>query len=192
MTDQAHLARETLDIGPDTISAVMDQPFRPTFEAFARSEYRKLVGTLSLYCGDSEIAAEVAHDALVRTMERWDQVRDYDSPSAWLFRVAFNLTHSRFRRRKAEQKAIEQLKPDQPVTIFSSGLVDRIAIKAALLELPAYQRQVIILRYYMGLSVDETAQYLDKTSSSVKSATHRALKSLRSTLEESPLAETAK
>lgn len=192
MSHLAQLNRDASDVRTDTIDVVVDQPFRPTFEAFARSEYRKLVGTLSLYCGDPEIAAEVAHDALVRTLERWDQVRFYDSPSAWLFRVAFNLTHSRYRRRKAERKAILRLQPNQPTTEFSGELIDRAVIKAALLDLPSLQRRVIVLRYYLGLNVDETAQYLAKTPSSVKSATHRALKRLRSTLGETHYAEMEK
>lgn len=171
--------RDTVALAVDTIDIGMAQPFQPSFEAFARSEYQKLVGTLSLYCGDPEIAADVAHDALVRTLERWNQVRNHNSPSAWLFRVAFNLAHSRFRRLDAERRAIRRLEPDQPATSFTNAVLDRTALKTALLELPPYQRRVIVLRYYLELSVEDAAQYLGNTESSVKSATHRALSGLR-------------
>lgn len=176
----------------NSLEVVVDQSFRPTFEAFARNQYRKLVGTLSLYCGDPETASEIAHEALVRTMEKWDRVQNHDSPSAWLFRVAFNLTNSRFRRRKAERKAVERLQADQSTTSHSNHVADRTTLRAALLELPPYQRQVIVLRYYLDLNVDETARYLDKTTSSVKSATHRALKRLRNTLGEQSVTEAIK
>ena len=52
----------------------------------------------------------------------------------------------------------------------------------ALLELPPMQRKVVVLRHWLGLSVEETAADLRISTGTVKSHSHRALESLRSAL----------
>lgn len=39
--------------------------------AFCHREYARLVGALTLYCGDGDVAQELAQEALVRACERW-------------------------------------------------------------------------------------------------------------------------
>ena len=65
----------------------------------------RLVGALTLTCGDRGVAEELAQDTLVRVWERWPQVRRMDSAEGWAFRTAFNLAGSWRRRRGAEHRA---------------------------------------------------------------------------------------
>ena len=69
---------------------------------FCREMHPRLVGALALHCGDRDVAEELAQETLARVWERWSSVRSMDSPEAWTFRVAFNLSNSRFRRNAAE------------------------------------------------------------------------------------------
>ena len=64
------------------------------FEAFCRREYPRLVGVLSLYCGDAGVAEELAQEALVRVYESWRRMHTMASPGAWVHRVAINLASS--------------------------------------------------------------------------------------------------
>jgi len=48
-------------------------------------------------------------------------------------------------------------------------------VAAALWTLPRRQREAVVLRYYLDLSVDETARVMGVSPGTVKSATHRAL-----------------
>ena len=52
-------------------------------------------------------------------------------------------------------------------------------IRTALLTLPAAQRQVIILRYLEGWSIQEVALSLNRSAGAVKAIQHRATNSLR-------------
>src|SRR5918992_733978 len=77
--------------------------------AFCRREHPRLVGALSLYCGDLFLAEELAQEALARVCRDWSRVRRMDHPAAWAQRVAINLANSQFRRRAAERRARQRL-----------------------------------------------------------------------------------
>lgn len=48
--------------------------------------------------GNVSDAQDIAQEAFARAWQRWDSVRGYDCPEAWVRRVATNLATSRFRR----------------------------------------------------------------------------------------------
>ena len=55
---------------------------------------------------------------------------------------------------------------------------------AAVRELPDRQREALMLRYYLGLSTDETAHAMGVSTGTVKSAISRAIAALARTLKE--------
>lgn len=90
----------------------------------------RLIGTLTLYCGDRGVAEELAQETLVRLLDRWEQVRALDHPAAWAHRVAINLANSRFRRLRAERRARQRLAGDRA----PEGVVDvaaQLAVRRA-------------------------------------------------------------
>lgn len=158
------------------VARSMDVP--ESLDAFCRREHARLVGALSLYCGDASVAEELAQEALERACERWDQVRSMDSPGAWVHRVALNLVHSRFRRRAAERRAharsMATAHHHEDEDVASS-----VALRREVSALPERQKAVIVLRYYLGFDVAQTAGLLGLTPAAVKASTHRAVSRLR-------------
>lgn len=148
------------------------------FGAFVRSEHEQLVRTLILHCGDPALAEQLAQDAFVRARERWDRVSRMEAPGAWLHRVAINLSNSWWRRRAAEHRAYARVgaRPDIDTT---PDAADAVAVRAALLALPSRQRELLVLRFFLDLSVRETAARMGMKEGSVKSTTHRAVTALR-------------
>ena len=55
-------------------------------------------------------------------------------------------------------------------------------LREALRQLPRGRRAVLVLRFYEGLSVEETAEALGLTTGTVKSQTARGLATLRDLL----------
>jgi RNA polymerase sigma factor (sigma-70 family) len=149
----------------------------PERDAFCAALGPRLVGSLLLYCGDRGLAEELAQEALVRTVERWPQVAAMTAPEAWVYRVAFNLARSRFRRRGAERRATRRL-ARLPVP-SADDETTAIAVRAAVRALPPRQRAVVIARFYSGLSVAETATALACAEGTVKATTHQAIRALR-------------
>jgi len=145
--------------------------------AFCRRVHPDLVGALTLHCGDRGVAEEVAQEALVRAWLRWQEVSTCDSPAAWVYRVAFNLTASRFRRRAAERRAHRRL--GAIVSAAPPDDADRVAVRAAVASLPERQRLALVLRYYADLSVEDAAAVMRCAPGTVKSLTSKAIDGLR-------------
>jgi len=98
-------------------------------------------------------------------------------------RTALNVNISRWRRRRREVSVAD---PSTVVNLpaaqeASESLVDP-GIMAALLRLPARQREVIALRVFVDLDTARTAQMLGITPSAVKAHLARAIATLRGDL----------
>ncbi len=143
--------------------------------AFCEQEWPRLVGALSLYTGDADLAEELAQEAIARACRHWRRVRRMDAPAAWLHRVARNLAHSYFRRASVGRRAQARVSTSDRI----SDDADVIAIRAAVAALPELERETIVLRYYVGCSVRETADAMRCPEGTVKTRTHRAIAMLR-------------
>ena len=148
----------------------------PELVAFCDAEWPRLVGALSLYTGDRDLAEDLAQDAIAKVCQHWRRVRQLDAPGAWLHRVALNLAHSHFRRVRIGHRAQSRhgIREDR-----ADDHTEAIAIRAAVAALPERERSAIVLRFYLGSSVRETAAVLGCPEGTVKTLTHRALARLR-------------
>lgn len=155
---------------------VTDPPVE--FEMFCRVEYPRLVGAVGLFCGDANVGEDIAQEALIRALDRWEQVRELDRPGAWVQKVALNLATSHLRRQRLE-RAVGRLVPARQHRTFDDGVVREVVLRRALGSLPPRQRAVVVLRFYLDRSVNDTAEVLGITPGSTRVLTHRALTSLR-------------
>jgi RNA polymerase sigma factor (sigma-70 family) len=149
---------------------------------FCTREHPRLVGALSLYCGDARLAEELAQEALLRAVDAWPRVRQMAAPGAWVHRVGMNLVHSWFRRRAAEARATARLgagdgRHDDP------DVADVQVVRSAVAGLPRRQRQAVVLRHYLGYGLDETAAALSVTPQAAAALTYRAMSTLRRRLD---------
>lgn len=161
---------------------------REDLERFCAQAYPELVAALTHQFGDRWLAEELAQEALVRVCGRWDRVAGLASPVGWAFRVGVNVGRSRIRRRMAELRARARRGPDEQVH-EDPEVADRLAVAAALAELSEREREVVVLRYFLGLSAGDAAQVLDSSAGAVRVSTHRAVLRLRAGLTEVDLEE---
>ncbi len=153
---------------------MVDQP-EPELLATCQRLHPKLVAALALHGGQVEVAEDLAQETLVRVWEHWSEVRHADSPDAWAFRVAFNLSTSVLRRRVLERRFPVPAAADAP----GPDAADQIAVRQALQLLPTRQRAAIILRYFADLSVDDTAAAMGCAPGTVKALTSQGIANLR-------------
>lgn len=147
-------------------------------EVFTAREMPRVVGSLALYCGDRDVAEELAQEALVRVCRDWEQVKAMEHPGAWLHRVAINLAHSHYRRRQAGRRARRRVEARAGVPALLPDTADALAVRDALARLPDRHRRVLVLRYWADLSMAETAVALDVSLSAAKSRASRATAAL--------------
>ncbi len=146
------------------------------FEGLCRTQYGPLTRAAFLIVGDREEAMDIAQETLARALERWDQVQNMENQVGWLYRVATNQAISHRRRRRRRGTTTEPFTNDEP---------SDPALARALATLTPAQRGVIVLRFYLDRSVDETAEILSKAPGTVKALTFQGLSRLRDELGES-------
>jgi RNA polymerase sigma-70 factor (ECF subfamily) len=149
-------------------------------EAFCAREWPRLVGALSLHCGDQALAEELAQEALERACRRWASVSAMQHPGAWVHRVAMNLAASRFRRAAAGRRAAVR-HGVTPSTVGGPD-ADQLAVRDAVAALPTRARTAVVLRYHLDYSPDEAGEVMGCSGQAVRNLTHRALRTLRSQL----------
>jgi RNA polymerase sigma-70 factor (ECF subfamily) len=145
---------------------------------FCRSEWPRLVGSMSLYLGRRDLAEDLAQEALIRVCARWDEVREASSPSAWAHRVAFNLAKSHGRREAAWARLRVRAVPRADGVPVSDS-ADAIAVRAAVASLPTAQREAVILRYFADLPIRHVAAVMECPENTVKTHVRRACARLR-------------
>jgi RNA polymerase sigma-70 factor (ECF subfamily) len=142
----------------------------PTLDDVYDASYRRLVAQLHAVTGNRQEAEDVVQEAFMRAIGRWEQVRTYDSPEAWLRTVALNLARSRWRR--AVRGAAALVKHGVPESEPELS-PDHVALMAAMKTLPEAQREALVLHHFVGMSVDEVAASVGAPSGTIKARLSR-------------------
>ncbi len=133
--------------------------------------------------GDSDLA----EDCVAETFSRFLRVTR-DSPStmdnvrAYLYRVAHNWVTDHYRRQPLPPLSLEadvHSDPEANPSHLVADQIEREQVRAALLRLPADQRQVIELRFLEQWSHEEVAATIGKSVEATRALQHRALGALR-------------
>jgi RNA polymerase sigma-70 factor (sigma-E family) len=149
---------------------------------FAR-EGRQLLGMISAYTGDPDLAEELVQEAFIRLHRSWHRVKEPDAAASYLRSIAFNLARSHFRRtRLLRVLPTERLTHGQSAEESAVLSEDRREVAVALRSLPPRQRECLILRYWAGLSDSEIASTVGISRNSVKTHLRRALAAVESML----------
>ncbi len=156
---------------------------RLDFAEFYRSSRDECLRGVLIIVGDQDSAQEIVAEAFARAYASWRTVSGHPAPAAWVVRTALNVNVSRWRRRRREVPVPDLgLLADLPVA--AAGIQEPVdpRIMAALLRLPARQRQVIALRLILDLDTSDTAKVLGIRPNTVMAHMARALAALRSDL----------
>jgi RNA polymerase sigma-70 factor (ECF subfamily) len=156
---------------------------RLDFAEFYRSFRDDCLRTVLVIVGDQDSAQELVAEAFARACASWHTVSRHPAPAAWVVRTALNLNISRWRRRRREVPVPDPaMLADRPAAATAAQDPVDPQIMAALLRLPARQRQVVALRLILDLDTSGTAQVLGITPNTVMAHMARALAALRSDL----------
>jgi RNA polymerase sigma-70 factor (ECF subfamily) len=159
--------------------SVSDRPV--DLESFYASTYRRLVSVVGVALGDRHEAEEIVQEAFARLLPRWDTVRRYEDPEAWVRQVAFRLMSNRLRSLRRGRHALERAGERLGEPTAPDLTADTLR---ALARLPLPQRQVVVLHHLVGLPVDSVAAELRVAAGTVKSRLSRARAALAPLLRE--------
>jgi RNA polymerase sigma-70 factor, ECF subfamily len=155
------------------------------FDDFYVFAYPRLVAALSFVTGDPDLARDAVDEACARAVERLGRGREIDVLEAWIRVVARNVALGRLRRRKSEGRARGRMVADEALPV--SDVAAAMDVRAALVLLSRRQREVVVMHYFLGESIEAIAQELGIPIGTVKSALHRARAALAESLADKEL-----
>jgi len=165
---------------------LVEQPGRGDHDAFAvlaRAAFARLDTAARLILRDAELARDAVQEAMVRAWRDLPGLRDPERFDAWLYRLTVNacLDAARHRRRRVREVELTPM-TDVPIPDRSGLLADRDQLDHALRLLEPDLRAIVVLHYYLDLTLPETADALRLPVGTIKSRLHRALTALRVTV----------
>jgi RNA polymerase sigma-70 factor (sigma-E family) len=158
----------------------MPAPTQVDLHALYNAHWRYLVRLAALLVDDIASAEDVVQDAFVALHKRSGSLRDPDAALAYLRASVMNLSRSVLRRRQVARKHLKVAEPEATAPADHDVLMrdEHRAALAAVRNLPRHQREVLILRYWSGLTEREIAAALSISTGSVKSAASRGMATL--------------
>jgi RNA polymerase sigma-70 factor, ECF subfamily len=144
---------------------------------------------------DPELARDAVQEATLRAWKNLRGLRDPSRFGPWLHRLTVNACFDLSRRRHGRLFEV-QLTPahDAPVPDPSGQVTDALYVERMLATVEPAQRAVIVLHYYLDLSLPETAAALGIPVGTAKSRLNRALAAMRITVadDDAPVAAAAR
>ena len=157
---------------------------REAFTELGRLWIDRLYAIARLILRDHERAQDAAQEALIAAWRDLRGLRDPDRFEPWLRRLLVNACYREARKDRRRLRVEGQIRPlSEDVADAASLMADQDELAQAFVSLPPEQRALIVLHFYVGLPVQETALALGLPVGTVKSRLHRTLQQMRATLE---------
>ncbi|MFC7308492.1 SigE family RNA polymerase sigma factor [Streptomyces monticola] len=152
------------------------------FQGFVNSRWPRLMRTAFLLTGDRHAAEDLVQSSLERAYVSWRKVSAAGDPDAYVRRIMVN-THARRHRRKLKEiLSVRDASPVPEVAERGDRMAqaeDRSVLMRALAQLPARQREAVVLRYWEDLTETQTAETMGCSVGSVKSNAAKGIAKLR-------------
>lgn len=155
---------------------------RDAFDRVMLHEVDRLYAVARLNLRDADLAEDAVQEALVRCWRDLPTLRDVARFPGWLRRLLLNAIHDEFRR-AGRQRAVITVLRLEPTGDIADEIANREQLARGFGRLSVDHRSVLVLRLYLGLSIDETAATLGIPVGTAKSRLHYATDAMREAIE---------
>lgn len=132
------------------------------------------------YTKNEQDALDVIQESLHKAWKALYKIKDIQSIKSWFYQILAHTAIDLLRKQKRvgvmEDFQLEKLSPKQCDTYKD------VDVELALNQLPIHLREIVILRYFEDLKLDDIATILNMPLSTVKTQLYRALKLLKKQL----------
>ena len=150
------------------------------FAVLVRGSAARLDAAARLILRDRELAADAVQEAYIRAWRSLPGLRDVDRFDGWLHRLLVRSCIDALRRRRSRPVEVELQPLDGPsIADPATDVVQRERIDDALRRLDPTWRAVVVLHFFLGMSLPEAAQTLGIPLGTAKSRLHRSLGLMR-------------
>ncbi|OGO31660.1 MAG: hypothetical protein A2Z16_04220 [Chloroflexi bacterium RBG_16_54_18] len=159
------------------------------WEALVLSHQEPVFRLAYLLLGSTEDAEDITQETFVRAARYLDRF-DLERPlRPWLLKIGSNLARNRYRTASRYMAAIGRLFQSEPevplktIEDIAAQEQESQALWQAVRRLSRPDQEILYLRYFLDLSVDETTEAIGRAHGTIKSRCHRAINRLRAVIE---------
>jgi len=178
-------------VAPDVERTTVDrartgdqQALADLYDWYMPRVYRYVVARV----GNPAEAEDLTEEVFLKMLGAIGDFRWREVPfSSWIFRIAHNCIATHYRKSAQRGGATSELsedmldgKPDMALAVEERITMDEV--RRAAEQLPEAQREVIALRFAVGLSIADTAKALGKREGNIKALQHKAVAKLQKML----------
>jgi RNA polymerase sigma-70 factor (ECF subfamily) len=142
-------------------------------EQLFAGNYPKLAGWVRRLVDDDETAHEIASEAFVRLLSKWQSIDKLDSPQGYLYMIATNLVRDHWRKTERERRAMRNVSAGADPEPYSDPVQD-VDVRELLATLPARLRDPFLLHYYAGFGIREIGVMLKRPDGTIKADLYHA------------------
>ena len=148
--------------------------------------YDKIARYAYLRIGDKAEAEDLAGEVFLRALESLKSYKERGVPmQSWLFRIAHNLVVDYLRKRQ-KRKTVPiddvQIESGMNPAMVVENKIEMERVTKAMGQLTQQQREVLGLRFFGGLTSEETGRALNKSDGAVREMQRAAIEKLRKLL----------
>jgi RNA polymerase sigma-70 factor (ECF subfamily) len=156
---------------------------RDAFDVIMTNVVDRLFAVARLILRDADRAEDAVQETLVACWRGLPSLRDPERFDAWLRRLLLNHINDEYSRQRRQRATIAVLRLEPSHADGSSELATRDLLERGFRRLSVDHRTVIVLRFYLDLSIEETAVSLGIPAGTAKSRLHYATEAMRHALE---------
>jgi RNA polymerase sigma-70 factor, ECF subfamily len=150
-------------------------------EELINSHGDRLLRSAYLLCGNETEAQDLVQETFIQAIKSWRGFRGDSATYTWLHGILLNLCR-RYRRKRERLVYDEELVQKATFQASQSEAMDQNAcatkLTDALQKISAEHREVIVLRFYEGMKIEEIARKTGVSNGTVKSRLHYAVRTL--------------
>jgi RNA polymerase sigma factor (sigma-70 family) len=154
------------------------------FSELVRIVLPRLYVTARLVLRDSQLAEDAVQEALIAAWRDLSGLRDPDRFEAWLRSLLVRSCYREAGRRRRRRHLDAIARPsDGMLRDPSLDVADRDEVERAFLGLTPEQRALLVLHFYLGLPISETAMALGLPVGTAKTRLYRTTAQMRASLD---------
>lgn len=157
----------------------MNQEEQNSFREFVAARMTSLRNLAYVTCGDWHTAEDAVANTLAKLYPRW---RRLDRPDLYAKKMVLRAVIDESRRPWRRERSASDSLPEGAQRDLAGVVDEQLRMRTALRRIAPRQRAVLVLRFYLDHSVEETAEILGCSTGTVKSHGARGLARLRELL----------
>jgi RNA polymerase sigma-70 factor, ECF subfamily len=156
---------------------------RDAFAALASASVDRMFAIARRILQDHDRAQDAVQSALLGAWRDLPSLRDPTRFQPWLHRLLVRACYEEARKQRAFRVAVRVVRLEPAIPDPTSWLADRDQLEHAFRRLNVEQRAVVVLHFYVGLTLKEVSEVLVIPDGTARSRLHYALRILRAAIE---------